>query len=100
MYKVYICCASGMSSCLLSSKIEKLISDKNYDISIQACNQYTLETMKDKPDIILLTPYMKYARRKIERLYKDTPILDITMKEYGTMDGERILERISKELSL
>lgn len=100
MYHVIICCTSGMASCLLSSKIESLISEKKYNISIQVCNLYTLETMKDKPDIILLTPYVKYARRKIERIYKDVPVLDISMKEYGTMDAKGLLNRILKELSL
>ena len=56
--------------------------------------------MKDKPDIILLTPYVKYARRKIERLYKDVPVLDISMKEYGTMDAKGLLNRIWKVLRL
>ncbi|WP_129737200.1 PTS sugar transporter subunit IIB [Massilimicrobiota timonensis] len=100
MFNVIVCCTSGMSSNLLASKMNKLILSKNYRISLHVCGLYMLETdLKVKPDIILLTPYVKYARRKIERLYKDIPILDISMEEYGTMDVEEILDRIWKELS-
>lgn len=100
MYNIILCCTVGMSLSLLSSKMNNIIKTENYPFQIQTTNLYTLESMdKEVPQIILLTPQVKYAKREINRRFKDVPILDISMKEYGTMDAKGILEKILKELS-
>lgn len=83
MYNVIVCCTVGTSSALLSSKMNNIIKTNNYPIQMHTTNLYTLESMdKNIPQIILLTPHIKYSKREIERKFKDVPILDINLKEY------------------
>lgn len=47
----------------------------------------------DKADVILLGPQIRYALTKIKNLVNDEkPVSCIDMKDYGKMDGEKILD--------
>ena len=82
MVNVLLCCASGMSTSLLVEKMQRAANEKGNEISEQV----------KKADVVLLGPQARYAKDQIMKFVGDTPCELISMRDYGMMDGESVLE--------
>ena len=49
--------------------------------------------------IILLGPQVRYAQRKIESEAPGVPVAHIDMKDYGMMNGKKVLDDALKVLN-
>lgn len=92
--KVILCCSAAMSSNLIAEKLKIVAQKREYEFEIYPLSQNELQECIINPDIILITPQLKYARRKIEKHFAPIPILEISMRDYGMMDGEAIFQKI------
>lgn len=93
---IMLVCAAGMSTSLLVTKMQEVAAEKNIDAHIFAVSGTEAEDkLKDKPvDIMLLGPQVRYMKPKFEEIAKrnDIKIEVINMRDYGTMNGENVLD--------
>lgn len=91
MYKIVICCASGMSTSLLVEKMKRSAREQGIDADIIAVGASQVHQEGENADCILLGPQVLYAK---DKLTKDlnAPCAMISMRDYGMMDGENVLK--------
>lgn len=49
--------------------------------------------MAAEADIVLLGPQVRYQKSQVESMAGDVPVAVIDMRDYGTMNGEAVLEK-------
>lgn len=96
MKKFYLFCSAGMSTSLLASKMQKAADANKLPIEVKAFPIGTMGDIIEKhnPDCILLGPQVKYLLDDTKQRYGHLkkPIMVIDMKDYGVMDGEKVLK--------
>ena len=92
-YHIVLACAGGMSTSLLMNKMKESAAKKGIEIEIQAIgiNTDILNTIPNK-DILLLGPQIRFQESNLKQRYTDFPIHVIDMRDYGMMNGEKVLE--------
>lgn len=96
---IMLACAGGMSSSLLVSKMKQAAKDQNLDVDIVAVGAaavpYDIE--KYKPEVVMLGPQVSYMLANIQ---KDVPVpvRVINMRDYGTMNGAKVLATALNEI--
>ncbi|WP_100487009.1 PTS sugar transporter subunit IIB [Sporolactobacillus pectinivorans] len=100
--KIVLCCAAGMSTSLLVSKMETASKLQNKDNTIIAIPAEQVPSEIDSADVLLLGPQVRYLLAKFKKLgeEKNVPVDVIGSIEYGTMNGEKVLaqaERLIKK---
>lgn len=93
MIKILLCCAAGMSTSMVVSKMKKAAEEKNLDVKIDAVGMDEFESTYNDYDCYLLGPQIKYKlgdfQPKAAAIGK--PISVINAMDYGMMKGEKIL---------
>ncbi|KON87935.1 PTS cellobiose transporter subunit IIB [Sporosarcina globispora] len=93
--KILLVCSAGMSTSLLMSKMQKSAQEKGIEAEVAAMssNEAVKQLAKEKADVLLLGPQVRFMKGKFEKLVADTntPVAVIDMKDYGRMDGEKVL---------
>ena len=96
--KIMLCCAAGMSTSLLVTKMEKAAAAKGLDVDIWA-NPVSEANDHLDADIILLGPQIRYAEKSVKELVDGKmPVQNIDMRSYGRMDGEKVLNDALKAI--
>ena len=90
---IMLACAGGMSTSLLVTKMEKSAVKRNIDVSIFATAGSIIpdECKSYHPDVILLGPQIQYMYHLVIKEV-DVPVAVIDMKDFGTMNGEKVLD--------
>ncbi|MBU5439081.1 PTS sugar transporter subunit IIB [Tissierella sp. MSJ-40] len=93
MYNILLVCSGGMSTSLLVTKMEKSAKDQGIEVSIKAIGEADLKNNSENIDILLLGPQVKYILPRIkEKMESKGTIVDvINTVDYGTMNGEKVL---------
>lgn len=89
---IMLACAGGMSTSLLVTKMEKAAKRRNIDVYIFATASAAIpeEAKRHNPAVILLGPQISFQLDNIVNEV-DVPVAVIDMKDYGMMDGEKVL---------
>lgn len=96
MKKIVLLCNMGMSTSLMVTKMKQAAEKTGYDCEIAA---YALDEAKEAAsdaDCILVGPQVKFKIKKIEEACPGVPVKDIDMRNYGSMNGEAVLEMAKK----
>ena len=98
MKRILLCCAAGMSTSLLVTKIKKAADEQGIETEVWA---EPLEKVRDhvgNADVLLLGPQVKYALSELKKVTdeKGIPIDVINMMDYGMMNGPKVLEQALK----
>lgn len=92
---IMLVCAAGMSTSMLVSKMQKAAEERGIDADIFAVSATEVDAkMETRPvDVMLLGPQVRYMKTKFEeKAAKKAIAIDIIdMKDYGMMDGEKVL---------
>lgn len=94
MKKILLCCAAGMSTSLLVSKMQQSAKEQNIDIKIWAVAIEELSNnLKEGVDVVLLGPQIRYKLNDVKKLCGETnvPADVINMMDYGSMNGKKVL---------
>ena len=86
-------CAAGMSTSLLVSRMKKHAEALNEEIDIIALPVSEAGTAASSADVVLLGPQVRYQKSQVEASAGDTPVQVIDMRDYGTMNGEAVLQK-------
>ena len=100
MYRIVLCCASGMSTSLLVQKMQKAAQQRGIETEIFAINASKVKECAQNADVILLGPQVKYAQKMIAEDVPSVPIDLIGIKDYGMIDGEAVLAQAMRLMGL
>ncbi len=95
MKKILLVCSAGMSTSLLVTKMEAAAKDKGIEVSIEAVAEADAKNKIDDVDVLLLGPQVRFLLNKFKDLTvgKGLPVEVIDTVAYGTMNGEKVLNR-------
>ncbi len=91
--KIMLACSAGMSTSLLVTKMQKAAEKDGTDVTIFATAAADAENKLDQehPDVLMLGPQVKYMLDDFKSKL-DIPVAVINMRDYGMMDGEKVLQ--------
>ena len=96
MKKIMLVCAAGMSTSLLVTKMEGAAKDAGYDAKIFALPFSDAPRVLEDVDVILLGPQVRFNLGKIKeeaaKVNPGLPVDVIDMKDYGMMNGAKVLD--------
>ena len=95
---VILACSAGMSTSMLVAKLRKAAESRNYDYNIFAVPTSELREELDKQEVsaIFLGPQVAFQKDSVKEVVgsRDIKVEVINMMDYGTMNGEKIIEVI------
>ncbi|MGL6065114.1 MAG: PTS sugar transporter subunit IIB [Fusobacteriaceae bacterium] len=94
MKKILLLCAAGMSTSLLVTKMKNYAKEKNIDVQIEASSVESFTENLPKYDIFLLGPQVRFKQEEFRLIAKEynKKVEIINMVDYGTMNGQKVLE--------
>ena len=95
MKKILLCCAAGMSTSLLVTKMKQAAIEKGLATDIWAVSIDDLNSNISKGvDVVLLGPQIKYKYKEVKEVCDKTslPCEVINMVDYGSMNGKKVLD--------
>lgn len=94
---IMLCCAAGMSTRLLVSKMQKAAESDGIDAEIFAVAAAEVDAKLEErhPDVLMLGPQVRYLKGQFKDQL-DIPVEVIDMQDYGMMNGEKVLREAVK----
>ena len=91
MIRILLACAGGMSTSLLMNKMKEEADKRGIEVSVDAVGEKTIGDHVGKFDVLLLGPQVRYVLKNAQDIVGDKAPLDvIDMRDYGTMNGEKV----------
>ena len=95
--KILLCCAAGMSTSLLVTKMQEEAKARGLDWDIFAVSATVGQDKINEVDCVLLGPQMGYVKGDFEKIAAGkVPVAVIPMKDYGMMNGKNVVEFAKK----
>ena len=100
MIHITLICAAGMSTSMLTQKMQRAAESKNLEVEIIAMPESKFRKYKGETDILLLGPQVRYLLEEIKAEFEPSgmKVSVIDMRDYGMMNGEKVLESAYKLL--
>lgn len=92
MLNILLICAGGMSTSVLAKRMEEQAAARGLEANIKAMGNASQNKYVKDADIVLVGPQIRYAFDKIKSQAGDTPVKVIEMRDYGMMDGAKVLD--------
>lgn len=92
MVKILLVCNAGMSTSMLVLKMEKAAQAKGLDVEIQAMPLTDAEKNIQDWDVVMLGPQVRHNLKGLQKIAPEKPIAVIDMRDYGLMNGEKVLD--------
>lgn len=95
MLFILLCCAAGMSTSLLVTKMEQVAKQKGIEVKIMAVSEDVVDDYIDQIDVLLVGPQVRYKLPYFQKVYADKKVaIDlISPTDYGLFNGEKVLEQ-------
>ncbi len=94
---IILMCSQGMSTSLMVRKMKEEAEKTGYQCEIEAYSVSDIDEVKQRADVILLGPQIRYKLEKLQEQCKDIPMAVIDQMDYGTMNGKKVLA-MAKEM--
>lgn len=91
---ILLVCSAGMSTSLLVTRMLDYAKTKNLEVTIEAHPVGEVESYGENADVILLGPQVRFQLSNVKRLFPDIPVEVIDMRDYGMMNGEKVLNHV------
>ena len=93
MLKITLVCAAGMSTSMLMKAMDKYASANNKQMTVRAVAEGKLDSVIDETDVILIGPQIGFVEDEVKAKVKSRgiPVSVIPMTDYGTMNGEKVV---------
>ena len=92
MKKILLVCNAGMSTSMLVAKMKKAAEEKTAEVEIEAKSLSEAKKEIAAVDIVLLGPQIRYELANVKKMAGSVPVEAIDMKDYGMMNGKKVLE--------
>lgn len=94
MYKILLCCASGLTTNMLVNSIKQEAKDKKIDVMCWAVAASAVELTWADADCILVAPQARSDYDKIMNISKGTiPVGMIDGVDFSKMNGKEVLNQ-------
>lgn len=94
MKKILLVCNAGMSTSLLVTNMEKYAKQQNIDVTIMATPITEAERVATEWDIVMLGPQVRHCLNQMKKAVDGKiPVEVIDMRDYGMMNGEKVLKK-------
>lgn len=94
MLRILLCCAAGMSTSLLVTKMEAYAASQGIEAKIWAVSESTVAEQAGQFDVLLVGPQIRFRLKALQKEYGDkVPVEMIPMAQYGRMDGEAVVKQ-------
>ena len=90
MKKILLVCNAGMSTSMLVAKMKKAAQADGVEVSIEAKSLADAKKEIQEANIVLLGPQIRYEH--VKKLAGSVPVEAIDMRDYGMMNGEKVLK--------
>lgn len=94
---IMLCCAAGMSTSLLVTKMQQAADSQGKDAEVFAVPAAEADSQLDSKNIncILLGPQVRYMEADFKKKVadKNIPVSVIDMQAYGMMDGQKVIQQ-------
>ncbi len=93
MKNILLCCAAGMSTSMLVSRMKKYAAEQQIAVEINAISINELDDHLSWADCCLLGPQVKYKLTELQAKLAplNIPIAVINITDYGMMRGDNVL---------
>lgn len=91
---ILLVCSAGMSTSLLVTRMLDYAKTKNLDVTIEAHPVGEVESYGQNADVILLGPQVRFQLANVQKIFPDKPVEIIDMRDYGMMDGQKVLNHV------
>ena len=99
MKKILLVCAAGMSTSMLVKRMIDHATAISLEVNISALAIAEAKGKIKEVDVVLLGPQVRFQKPEIEAVAQGKmPVAVIEMKDYGTMNGQAVLEFAMKLL--
>ncbi|WP_208558964.1 PTS sugar transporter subunit IIB [Marinilactibacillus kalidii] len=92
---ILLICTAGMSTNMLVSKMKKAAKEQANDVSIVAvpATEAPAQFASKEFDVVLLGPQVSYMKANVMKQLeeKNVEVAVIDMKDYGMMNGKKVL---------
>ena len=89
---ILLICTAGMSTSMLVKKMEVAATARGIEANIRAVGDALASENVGKADVVLLGPQVRYLLQKTKDLVKnEKPVACIDMRDYGAMNGDKVL---------
>ncbi|GGA49180.1 lichenan-specific phosphotransferase enzyme IIB component [Kroppenstedtia guangzhouensis] len=91
---ILLCCASGMSTSLLVSRMEQAAQEKGVKAKIWAVSADEVNNHLKDADVLLVGPQIRYKLPQLKKAadQQGIPVDVINPADYGRVDGKKVLE--------
>ena len=91
--KILLVCSAGMSTSLLVERMLASAKERHLNVDIEARRIADTVIYGKDADAIMLGPQVRFQEDHIRSLFDETkPIAVIDMKDYGMMNGKKVLQ--------
>ncbi|GKS81471.1 PTS sugar transporter subunit IIB [Ligilactobacillus pabuli] len=94
---IMLCCAAGMSTSLLVTKMQKAAEAEGKDAEIFAVPAAEADSKLEQQEInvVLLGPQVRYMEADFKKKLadKNIPVAVIDMQAYGMMQGDKVIKQ-------
>ncbi len=98
MKNIFLLCASGMSTSLLVEKMKVAAAELNFECLIEAHPIAEADLIRDKADVILLGPQVRFQQKKVQEICPGVLVETINTSDYGLMNGKNVILKVIAEL--
>ncbi len=92
MKNILLVCNAGMSTSMLVQKMQAAAKEQGLEVGIEAKSVTEAAKVIDNVDVLLLGPQVGYQKGEMETLAAGRiPVEVIDMRDYGTMNGKKVL---------
>jgi len=90
--KIYLFCSAGMSTSLLVTKMQNAAKAQGIETEIAAFPEAKAGELGKEADVVLLGPQVRHRLKKIQEELPGKPVMLIDMRDYGMVNGEKVLK--------
>ena len=91
---ILLVCSAGMSTSLLVTRMLEAAKKQGLELKIEAHPVAEVEAYGQDADAILLGPQVRFQFKNIQSLYPDKVVEVIDMRDYGMMNGDKVLKHV------
>lgn len=92
MKKLLICCLFGNTANSLAKKMQKVASEKGYQVLISAVGLDNFASVAPAFDCFLVAPHIQYKFDELRaEIGDERPLLIIESYPFASLDGEKVL---------
>lgn len=91
---IILCCAAGMSTSLLVTKMQKEADQRGLEAKIQAVAVEEVKSHLNEANVVLVGPQIRYKLKELKEMAADRniPVEMIHPADYGLVNGKKVLD--------